>query len=96
MLKITAQILQLLPDPATHYPGTRPAPFGNCQVGFSRLLTIRPRFLFQFSPGIQFVDDLFTELSCLIQQTQVGGIANRLFANGGIQDQLSLMLRLLL
>ncbi len=37
-----------------------------------RLFTIGSRFLFQYRPGMDGVDDLLTELPGFIQQTQFG------------------------
>ena len=52
-----------------------------------------PRLLRQPTVRKKPIDDLFAELPGFVQQTQVGGIADRLRRYGGIQDQLALVFR---
>ena len=77
------------PSPLTRGPSL----FGRREVSLTGFYTIGPRLLFPVCLGIQLVDDLFTELPGLIEQTQVGGIANRLRRYGGVQNQLALVFR---
>ncbi len=63
----------------------------DCKIRLAGLLSIGAGFLFQLGFGIQKVDDFFTQLAGLIDQTEVGGIADRLFDYGRIQNQLALM-----
>ena len=65
--------------------------FDNRQVRLACLLAIGARLLRQCRLGVKQVDDLFAELARLIEQTEIGRITDRLFGNGGVQDQLALV-----
>jgi hypothetical protein len=49
------------------------------KIGFARLLTIGPGLFLPVRLWVKRVDDLLAELPGFVQQTQVGGIADRLW-----------------
>ena len=75
----------------SHLQCARASALDDRQVSLACLFTIGVWFLLSVCWWIENIDDLHIEHPGLVQQTQVGGIANRLWGDGRIKDQLALM-----
>ena len=96
MPQIAPEVLQLLLDPPTKPPFNGALHLRNRQVILTRFFPIGPGFSVPGHLGVEPINDRFAELARFVEQTQIGGIAYRLWRNGGVQNELSLNLRRLL
>jgi hypothetical protein len=84
MAQVATQILQLLFQTTAQRFPARALLFGDGQIRGAGFPAIGSGFIVNLQVGAQGVDDLFTEFTCFVQQTQVGGKPDGLFDHGGI------------
>lgn len=93
MAQVAAQILQLLFDAAAPWLPARTLLFGDGQIRGPGFPAVGSGFVDDLQVGAQGVDDLFTEFTCFVQKTQIGGEADGLLGHGGIDNRVSAMCR---
>ena len=93
MTKVTIEIAQLLTDGLATFFGVWAALLYQGQVVASGFAPIGAHLLLHPRQGMQSIDNRLTDLSGLIEQAQIGGIADRLLNNRGINDQFASVCR---
>ena len=96
MAQVPSQILQLLPIPATVLFNALLSLFYNGKILPSRLLPICAGLAALIAETIQLINQLLRNFSGLIQQVNIGRVADRLLGNRRVNQQLPFVYSVLL